>query len=58
MTSKNRKLTPNNDKHFCFSATMPTAIRELAEMFLKDPETIVFHQFHQRLKMWNNGIFC
>jgi ATP-dependent RNA helicase RhlE len=39
--SKNSKLTPNNRQTLLFSATMPTAIRELAEMFLKDPETSV-----------------
>lgn len=32
------KLTPNNRQTLLFSATMPIAIRELAEMFLKDPE--------------------
>lgn len=34
------KLTPNNRQTLLFSATMPIAIRELAEMFLKNPETI------------------
>lgn len=34
------KLTPNNRQTLLFSATMPTAIRELAEMFLKDPATV------------------
>ena len=31
------KLTPKNRQTLLFSATMPIAIRELAEMFLKDP---------------------
>jgi ATP-dependent RNA helicase RhlE len=34
------KLTPNNRQTLFFSATMPLAIRELAEMFLKDPVTV------------------
>lgn len=34
------KLTPNNRQTLLFSATMPLAIRELAEMFLKDPLTV------------------
>jgi len=34
------KLTPKNRQTLLFSATMPIAIRELAEMFLSDPETI------------------
>jgi len=34
------KLTPNNRQTLLFSATMPIAIRELAEMFLKDPATV------------------
>ncbi|MCW2120911.1 DEAD/DEAH box helicase [Flavobacterium sp. 7A] len=34
------KLTPNNRQTLFFSATMPIAIRELAEMFLTSPETI------------------
>ena len=34
------KLTPNNRQTLLFSATMPIAIRELAEMFLTDPATI------------------
>ncbi len=34
------KLTPNNRQTLFFSATMPIAIRELAEMFLKDPATV------------------
>ena len=34
------KLTPKNRQTLLFSATMPMAIRELAEMFLKDPEKI------------------
>ncbi|TGD59836.1 DEAD/DEAH box helicase [Flavobacterium humi] len=34
------KLTPNNRQTLLFSATMPIAIRELAEMFLTDPETV------------------
>jgi ATP-dependent RNA helicase RhlE len=34
------KLTPNNRQTLLFSATMPLAIRELAEMFLKDPATV------------------
>ena len=34
------KLTPKNRQTLLFSATMPIAIRELAEMFLKDPEKI------------------
>lgn len=34
------KLTPNNRQTLLFSATMPIAIRELAEMFLTDPVTI------------------
>jgi len=34
------KLTPDNRQTLLFSATMPTAIRELAEMFLKDPATV------------------
>ena len=34
------KLTPNNRQTLLFSATMPMAIRELAEMFLKDPATV------------------
>jgi ATP-dependent RNA helicase RhlE len=34
------KLTPKNRQTLFFSATMPIAIRELAEMFLKDPATI------------------
>jgi hypothetical protein len=35
---------------------MPTAIRELARNVFKR-NLIVFLQFHQLLKMWNNGIF-
>lgn len=31
------KLTPSNRQTLLFSATMPIAIKELAEMFLKDP---------------------
>jgi len=34
------KLTPSNRQTLLFSATMPIAIRELAEMFLKDPATV------------------
>ncbi len=34
------KLTPNNRQTLLFSATMPMAIRELAEMFLKNPQTV------------------
>jgi ATP-dependent RNA helicase RhlE len=34
------KLTPNNRQTLLFSATMPIAIRELAEMFLKDPAEV------------------
>ncbi|HEY6142374.1 MAG TPA: DEAD/DEAH box helicase [Flavobacterium sp.] len=34
------KLTPKNRQTLLFSATMPIAIRELAEMFLKDPEQV------------------
>lgn len=34
------KLTPNNRQTLLFSATMPIAIRELAEVFLKDPATV------------------
>jgi len=34
------KLTPKNRQTLFFSATMPIAIRELAEMFLKDPATV------------------
>ncbi|MCG9792962.1 DEAD/DEAH box helicase [Flavobacterium algicola] len=34
------KLTPNNRQTLFFSATMPMAIRELAEMFLTNPETV------------------
>lgn len=34
------KLTPKSRQTLLFSATMPIAIRELAEMFLKDPEKV------------------
>ncbi|MGQ7947482.1 DEAD/DEAH box helicase [Flavobacterium sp. WC2509] len=34
------KLTPKNRQTLFFSATMPIAIRELAEMFLTSPETV------------------
>ncbi|MBW4362160.1 DEAD/DEAH box helicase [Flavobacterium taihuense] len=34
------KLTPKNRQTLFFSATMPIAIRELAEIFLTDPETV------------------
>jgi ATP-dependent RNA helicase RhlE len=34
------KLTPNNRQTLLFSATMPIAIRELAELFLTDPATV------------------
>jgi ATP-dependent RNA helicase RhlE len=34
------KLTPKNRQTLFFSATMPIAIRELAEMFLTDPSTV------------------
>ncbi|MFV8333400.1 DEAD/DEAH box helicase [Flavobacterium sp. GSP14] len=34
------KLTPKNRQTLFFSATMPIAIRELAEMFLTDPTTV------------------
>lgn len=34
------KLTPNNRQTLLFSATMPLAIRELAEMFLKSPAQV------------------
>jgi ATP-dependent RNA helicase RhlE len=34
------KLTPKNRQTLFFSATMPIAIRELAEMFLSDPATV------------------
>lgn len=34
------KLTPNNRQTLLFSATMPIAIRELAEMFLTDPASV------------------
>ena len=34
------KLTPNNRQTLLFSATMPIAIRELAELFLKDPASV------------------
>ena len=34
------KLTPKNRQTLLFSATMPIAIRELAEMFLNEPETV------------------
>ena len=34
------KLTPKNRQTLLFSATMPIAIRELAELFLQDPATV------------------
>ncbi len=34
------KLTPNNRQTLLFSATMPMAIRELAELFLKNPARV------------------
>ncbi len=34
------KLTPHNRQTLLFSATMPIAIRELAEMFLRDPASV------------------
>ena len=34
------KLTPKNRQTLFFSATMPMAIRELAEIFLTNPETV------------------
>jgi len=34
------KLTPTNRQTLLFSATMPMAIRELAEMFLKEPVSV------------------
>ncbi len=34
------KLTPTDRQTLLFSATMPIAIRELAEQFLKNPETV------------------
>lgn len=34
------KLTPKNRQTLLFSATMPIAIRELAEMFLNNPEKV------------------
>lgn len=34
------KLTPDNRQTLLFSATMPLAIRELAEMFLTDPVSV------------------
>lgn len=34
------KLTPKNRQTLLFSATMPLAIRELAEMFLQDPAKV------------------
>jgi ATP-dependent RNA helicase RhlE len=34
------KLTPDNRQTLLFSATMPIAIRELSEMFLKDPVSV------------------
>lgn len=34
------KLTPENRQTLLFSATMPLAIRELAEMFLTDPASV------------------
>src|SRR6478672_4650304 len=34
------KLTPDNRQTLLFSATMPVAIRELAEMFLRDPAKV------------------
>jgi len=34
------KLTPKNRQTLLFSATMPIAIRELAEMFLQDPAKV------------------
>ncbi|NHM07957.1 DEAD/DEAH box helicase [Flavobacterium sp. CYK-4] len=34
------KLTPSNRQTLLFSATMPIAIRELAEMFLTDPASV------------------
>ena len=34
------KLTPHNRQTLLFSATMPIAIRELAEMFLKNPKSV------------------
>lgn len=34
------KLTPTNRQTLLFSATMPLAIRELAEMFLNDPANV------------------
>jgi ATP-dependent RNA helicase RhlE len=34
------KLTPKNRQTLLFSATMPIAIRELAEMFLQDPAQV------------------
>jgi ATP-dependent RNA helicase RhlE len=34
------KLTPKNRQTLLFSATMPIAIRELAEMFLQNPSTV------------------
>jgi ATP-dependent RNA helicase RhlE len=34
------KLTPNNRQTLLFSATMPIAIRELAELFLINPATV------------------
>lgn len=40
MSKKIVKLTPNNRQTLLFSATMPMAIRELSEMFLKDPVSV------------------
>lgn len=34
------KLTPDNRQTLLFSATMPLQIRELAELFLRDPENV------------------
>ena len=34
------KLTPKNRQTLFFSATMPSAIRELAQLFLNDPATV------------------
>lgn len=34
------RLTPDNRQTLLFSATMPLPIRELAEMFLKNPESV------------------
>jgi ATP-dependent RNA helicase RhlE len=54
---KNRKTYTKKQTDAVFSATMPIAIRELAEMFLTNPETVTVSPFHLLRRMEQHVYF-